>query len=198
MSTANSHTDGSGARSAGNATRAENIPAIERASGRDWSEWIRIFEDADARTLGHAAIARLAAEHMPESLENPFWWAQAAAIAYEQQVGLRVPGQSSSGDFRVSANRTLHLDRDTAIDAWVATHGSTPAHLGHAAGEPRPSRTEKRSFWRFPLENAGRVEISATPSGEGKCIVSVSHQGLPDGERIEEWRAYWKALLAEL
>ena len=181
----------------GNRTRAESIPAIERATGREWSAWVALFEAQGARSLGHGEIARIARAAMPDDLQNPDWWAQATAIAYEQHTGLRVPGQSSGGDFRVSVSRTLPLDRDAAIEAWVSAHGERAEHLGHAPGEPRPSRTEKRSFWRFPLDGAGRVEVSATPKGD-KCILGVSHTGLADGDRIEEWRAYWKALLAEL
>lgn len=181
----------------GNRTRPGNVPALERATGRGWDDWLSIFEAAGARELGHAAIASLARSRMPEDLQNPDWWAQGAAIAYEQHAGLRVPGQSSTGTFRVGASRTLPLDRDAAIETWSAAHGDRSKHLGYAAGEPRRSRTEKRSFLRFDLEGAGRVEVSATPKGE-KTTLAVTHDGVPDGDRIEEWRAHWKALLAAL
>ncbi|WP_255572816.1 hypothetical protein [Leucobacter tenebrionis] len=181
----------------GNRTRAGNVEALERATGRPWSDWLRVFEAAGAREAGHTEIARVARAAMPEDLQNPDWWAQSAAIAFEQHAGLRVPGQSSSGTFRVGASRTLPLDRDAAIEAWAAAHGGRSEHLGHAAGEARRSRTDKRSFLRFDLEGAGRVEVSATPKGE-KTSLAVSQDGLADGERIEEWRAHWKSLLAEL
>lgn len=181
----------------GNRTRAENVPAIERASGRGWGEWVELFDARRAGALGHGEIVRIARSAMPAELQNPDWWAQATAIAYEQHAGLRVPGQSTRGDFRVSASRTLPLDRDAAIEAWAAKHGARAEHLGHAPGPPRPSRTEKRTFWRFALDGAGRVEVSATPKGE-KTSLAVSHDGLADGERVEEWRAHWKSLLAEL
>lgn len=183
------------AGSAGNDTKPGNAAALARATGRPWDDWVRALDAAGARDLDHAAIARLALAEMPQGIDNPEWWAQAASIAYEQQAGLRVPGQSSTGTFRVSASRTVGLDRDAAIEAWVAAHGTVAEHLGHRAGEPRPSRTEKRSFWRFGLEGAGRVEVSATPKGEDRVVLAVSQTGLPDGGRIEEWRAHWKALL---
>ncbi|MBL3699885.1 hypothetical protein [Leucobacter luti] len=182
----------------GNLTRGERVPAIERASGRPWAEWLRLFEAANASTIGHSEIAKVARAALPDSLENPDWWAQGIAIAYEQHAGLRVPGQSTSGTFRVGASRTLPLDRDAAIAAWDAAHGELTEHRGHAAGPARTSRTEKRSFWRFSLDGAGKVEVSATPKGEDRVILAVSQEGLPDGDRIEEWRAHWKALLAEL
>lgn len=185
-------------RAAGNRTRGESIAGIERATERDWNAWVELFEAAGSRELPHSEIAKIARAAMPETLKNPDWWAQGTAIAYEQHAGLRVPGQSSTGTFRVSASRTLPLDRDAAIEAWVAAHGGLAEHLGHAAGEPRPSRTEKRTFWRLPLEGAGTVEISATPKDGGKVTLGVSHDGVPEQAAIETWRAHWKSLLAAL
>lgn len=184
----------------GNRTRAGNVPALERATGRGWAEWVAHFEAHGAAQLGHAEIARVARAAMPDGLQNPDWWAQGAAIAYEQHAGLRVPGQSSSGAFRVSASRSLPLDRDAAVEAWAAGPGSAERHLGHAVASARRSRTEKRTFLRFDLEGAGRVEVAATPNAKdpARSALSVSHGGLPDGEHLEEWRAHWKGLLGEL
>lgn len=133
---------GSG-RGAGNRTRGENIPAIERATGRAWSEWLRFFDQHKASGLPHPEIARLARGEMPAELQNPDWWAQGVA-------------------------------------------------------KPRTSRTEKRSFWRFSLDGAGKVEVAAIDKGDGRASVTVGHDGIPDGEAIEEWRAHWKGLLSEL
>lgn len=62
----------------------------------------------------------------------------------------------------------------------------------------RRSRTDKRTFYRFTLEDAGRVEVSATPNAKdpGKTTLAVSHEGLAEESAIEPWRAHWKALLA--
>lgn len=184
----------------GNRTRAESIPAIERATGRSWKSWVAHFEGHGATSLGHAEIARIARAEMPEELEKPDWWAQATAIAFEQHAGLRVPGQSSTGDFRVGANRTVSLDRDAAVEAWAAGPGAASEHLGRAASGHRRSRTDKRSFFRFELEDAGRVEVSATPHAKdpAKTLLSVSHAGLAEPDGIEAWRAHWKGLLAAL
>lgn len=182
----------------GNQTRPENVPAIERATKRSWDDWMRVFTEAGATQLPHPEIAQIARAAMPHDLKNPDWWAQGTAIAFEQQSGLRVPGQSSTGDFRVSASRTVSLGRDAAIEAWVATHDGRSDHLGHARGAPRSSRTAKRSFWRFPLEGAGTVEIAAFPKSDDKVTLTVSHTGLVTGDRIEDWRSHWKSLLTEL
>lgn len=182
----------------GNQTRPGNIPALERASGRVWIDWLAFFEQNGAAKLTHADIAKLALTQMPEKLENPGWWAQGAAIAFEQHAGLRVPGQSSTGDFRVSASRTLPLERDAAIEQWNTRFGEVARHLGHAVSNVRESRTEKRSFTRFALEGAGNVEIASTSKSDDKSILAVNHTGLVSGDELEVWRAHWKGLLAEL
>lgn len=193
---------GHGDRETGNNTRGERVPAIERATGRSWADWVAVFDAHGARSLGHAEIAKLALATMPHGVENEEWWAQGVAIAFEQHAGLRVPGQSSTGTFRVSASCTLPLDRDAALAAWVDRFGEVTEHLGHAVSGGRSSRTEKRSFWRFSLEGAGKVEVAAAlkdaAKDQAKTILAISQEGMDSGDRIEEWRAYWKAQLAQL
>ena len=114
---------------AGNQTKATSIPAIERASERSWADWLTLFEAEGAAKLPHSEIAKIALAALPESLQNPHWWAQGVAIAFEQHTGLRVPGQSSTGDFRVSASRTMSCNRDEAIERWIARFARS-THLG--------------------------------------------------------------------
>src|SRR5690606_6214607 len=64
----------------GNGTRAGNIPALERATGRSWEQWLEIFTAQNAKEQDHATIARIARAEMPDDLHNPDWWAQGAAI----------------------------------------------------------------------------------------------------------------------
>lgn len=182
---------------AGNQTKATSIPAIERASERSWADWLTLFEAEGAAKLPHSEIAKIALAALPESLQNPHWWAQGVAIAFEQHTGLRVPGQSSTGDFRVSASRTMTCNRDEAIERWIARFaGST--HLGHEAQSVRQSRTEKRSFWRATLDGAGKLEVAAEAKPDGRALVSISQSGLASPDTIEAWRAHWKACLGEL
>lgn len=186
------------AQTSGNRTRPNSIPALERASGRSWDDWLAVFEAAGGTSASHGELAAAAIAAMPSDLENPGWWAQGAAIAFEQHTGMRVPGQLSDGSFGVSASRTLETDRDAAIEAWAALVASAADQRGRAFGEPRTSRTGKRSFWRASLADAGKVEASATPKDEGRITFTVSQSGLADGAEIEAWRSHWKALLARM
>lgn len=184
----------------GNQTRPGNVAALENASGISWQAWLDHFESKGARELGHAEIARIARAFMPETMKSPDWWAQGATIAYEQAVGIRVPGQSSAGSFRVSASKTLAGDRDDLLERWI-THVDGREHLNEATvSQVRRSRTEKRSFWRATLDGVGKVEVavSAKPGDGGKSLVAISHTDLPDEASIEPWRAFWRVSLDEL
>ncbi|MBC9943890.1 hypothetical protein ICL81_05085 [Leucobacter sp. cx-328] len=178
-----------------NATRGANIPALERASNVTWPEWLELFAAANAASLSHGEIATVALARMPAALENPEWWAQMATIAFEQHVGIRRPGQSADGTYRVSASRTIVGDRDAAIEFWAKAALSTN-FLGAERSEPRRSRTDKRTFWRSNLTGLGKLEVAAAVKDETKTIVTMSHEGLPAESDVESWRAFWKEQLA--
>lgn len=178
-----------------NATRGANIPALERASNVTWADWLELFAGANAASLSHAEIAAIALTRMPTALENPEWWAQMATIAFEQHAGIRRPGQSADGTYRVSASRTITGDRDTAIERWAELALDTN-FLGAERSEPRRSRTDKRTFWRSNLTGLGKLEVAAAAKDETKIIVTISHEGLPAESDVERWRAFWKEQLA--
>lgn len=181
-----------------NETRSTSIPSIEKRTGKAWSEWLAYFHEHGAAQLPHPEIAKLALANVPADLENPEWWAQGIAIAFEQQTGLRVPGQASDGTFRVGVSRTLPLNRDEAIELWISTHGPHEDHRGHAVTDTRNSRTAQRTFWRCTLEGAGRLEVAAADKDAERAVLTVELTRLADPDSIEEWRSYWKARLAEL
>ena len=181
-----------------NQTSGERIPAIERATGRPWQDWMDLFTREGAKDLPHPEIAKIARREVPDGVSNPDWWAQSIAIAFEQQLGIRVPGQSSSGDYRVGASRTVELDRDAAIAAWAKLMGTATEHRGYDAVNPRQSRTDKRTFWRANFEGAGSVEAAASAKSAGRSTLAVNHTGLESEAEIEPWRAHWKHWLRQL
>lgn len=176
-------------------TRGASIPALERVSNMTWGEWLELFAAANAATLNHREIADLAAAKMPPELENPHWWAQMATIAFEQHAGIRRPGQSADGTYRVSVSRTIPGDRDAVIEFWAETAAGTD-FLGAKLSEPRRSRTDKRTFWRSNLTGLGKLEVAAAAKDETKVLVTISHEGLADESDVEHWRALWKEQLA--
>lgn len=183
--------------------QAQNPQAIAHGTGRAWEEWVRLLDEAGAAAMDHAAIAKLTYTHMPDQVTNRGWWAQGAAIAYEQQKGLRIPGQSSSGDFQASATKTHSGNRDAALQAWLSLVEDAEEFDGVAfSEEPAVSSTEKWHYWRVALSDGTRVSVNISgkpPTSTGiKSSVAANHTKLSDEATRERWRAFWKAMLADL
>lgn len=179
--------------------KPSNTAGIANATGRPWDDWVEILDAAEARDLNHTAIAALTLKHMPNVVERPEWWAQGTAVAYEQHVGLRVPGQSCSGGFQLSTSRTVAGNMDHALSAWLAVVGGSEEFGGVPIDAPAStSSSEKWRYWRVPLADGTRVSVNITATAGEKSTVGVNHTKLDSPEAIEFWRPLWKQLLAQL
>lgn len=179
--------------------KPSNTAGIASATGRSWDEWVDMLDAAGAREMAHSAIAVLALEQMPESVERREWWAQGTAIAYGQHTGLRVPGQSCTGDFQLSTSRTISADKDAALQAWLDLVADREDFGGVAIAAPgTTSSTEKWRYWRVPLADGTRVSVNISDRPGGKSSVGLTHTKLDSAEAIDYWRPVWKDLLAHL
>lgn len=176
-----------------------NTDAIAAGTGRPWDQWVKLLEQAGARTKDHTTIAALALELMPESVSQKAWWAQSAAVAFEQYAGLRAPGQSSSGDFQFSTTRTVTGDMDNVLQAWLALvtdrdeFGGVPID-----GPPTTSHTDRWRYWRVRLADGSRVVVNIRNKTPEKASLALEHSKLASAEAIETWRPVWKELLATI
>ena len=176
-----------------------NTAAIAQATGRAWDKWFSQLEDTGARTMNHTEIAQKALELMPDATDNKEWWAQGVAVAFEQQAGLRKPGQSSDGDFKFSVSKTFAGDKDAALQAWLDEFGDRTEFNGvEIEGSASTSSTDKWRYWRIKLVDGTRVSVTIGDKPQGKSSLAVEHSKLDSAEAIEYWRPLWKELLAQL
>lgn len=179
--------------------KPSNISAVVTATGRLWDHWVELLDQVGAREMNHSDIAAVALELMPETVEQKQWWAQSVAVAFGQHAGLRVPGQTSTGDFQLSTTRTVVGDKDQTLQAWMAVVGSRTQFGGIAIeGEASTSSTEQWRYWRAALADGTRVVINIRDKPGGKSAVGLQHLKLPSAEAITQWRPVWKDLLAGL
>jgi hypothetical protein len=80
------------------------------------------------------------------------------AVAYEQHIGRRVPGQSGDGSSSVSASRAIPGPLDDALDRWAGVVGSPDEVSGVAVASVQHDRLESddlgehwRAFWKSAL-----------------------------------------------
>lgn len=181
------------------AVKQHSTAGIEEVSGIAWPEWVAHLDEAGAESLTHAEIAKLTYQKMPDTVHNRGWWAQGAAIAYEHQKGLRIPGQASDGKFSASASKTVSGDKDAALARWLEVvsgredFGDVPLE-----GESRTSSTPKWRYWRATLADGTRVEVTISEKSSDKSTVAVQHSKLESEAEIPGWKTVWKDVLSQL
>ena len=142
------------------ATKAQNIASIEKALGEPWADTRARLEAAGGASASHKELADALYPQFDGRVDNHGWWVQGAVVAYEQEIGRRVPGQRADGTFDVAVSRTIPGNRSELIEQFASLVGDT---LNEVAldGDPRTSETAKRSFWRANLDGGIKVEADA-------------------------------------
>ncbi|MDN4474317.1 hypothetical protein QQX09_00450 [Demequina sp. SYSU T00192] len=178
-------------------TEPADAAAIARATGRAWPEWVAAFEAAGGAALDHRALVEVAARDL-RHVDNPGWWAQMTAVAYERHLGRRAVGQRQDGSFEASASRTLGGTLDEAMDAWTAATAprSELAGVPYAA-PPTATATDAYRRWRVALDDGTRVLAQASLRSGG-AVLTLTWSRLGTADDRERARAALKELLAGL
>jgi hypothetical protein len=176
-------------------TRKQDTAGFLKATGRSWEGWIGFLDSIGAADMSHTTIAR----RVHETGFANGWWSQGIAVAYEQHIGRRKPGQRSTGDFEASLTKTLAISREEASAAWLALVDGQDRFGGvGASGEPTTSVTPKRSYWRVSLADGSRVVVAVEAKGPDKAMIALQHAKLETEDRIGHWRKFWKAEFVKL
>ena len=93
--------------------------AVAAATGRGWSEWFAILDDAGAAKMKHADIARMVGEQH----EVSGWWAQTVTVEYERERGLRDVHQTTRG-YEVSVSKTVRSPPTPCSPCGTTTAGA--------------------------------------------------------------------------
>jgi len=171
------------------------IPPIERATGREWSDWMAFMDRISAKELDHQAIAVKVHEELEGNIDNPGWWAQGVTVAYEQEIGRRLPGQRSDGTFEASVSKATHLKMQELMDAWAAFASADSEVQASISGTPRISGTKKRITWRTKAADGSSIIVTSEPKNNDTASLVVQLMGLETPERKDEAREVWASIL---
>jgi hypothetical protein len=171
-------------------TTNARIEAVERATGRSWDEWLAYMDRIGADRLSHHEIATALIEELDGSVDNLGWWAQATAVAYEQHVGRRVPGQRPDGTFQTSVSRSTSLGMEGLMDAWTSFAAVDKAVLSQITGEVRVSGTANRITWRTKARDGASVTVLSEPKKDKSASLIVQHVGTDTLEGSLEAKAW--------
>jgi len=171
-------------------TKPMNIAAMEKHTGKAWSEWVTLLDAAGGRGMPHNEIAIVV-----NKIVNHGWWAQGIAIAYEQHIGRRKPGQKSDGTYEISVSKTLDIAMNLLMDAWADFSASDKDIQKMIAGSPRISGTDKRMNWRAKLKDGTNIAVTAEPRSNGKSAIIIVQSKLAEESDMEKSKTFWKAKL---
>lgn len=185
---------------------------ISLKTGHTWPHWREVLDRFDCASRGHSESAR----HLVDGHGVSEWWAQSLTVRYEQEKGIRAPGQRSDGLFGVSASKTFKVGQEQVWSAittpgilsrWLGAGSSIDAEVGGAfttaSGEAgKVKRVDEPSRLRVewsegPNQRPSQLLIELTPKGD-RTTLSISHDRLPSEDKVEERRSYWRQALESL
>ncbi|WP_159613542.1 hypothetical protein [Glutamicibacter sp. JC586] len=177
--------------------KSSNTGAIANATGITWDRWSTTLKDAKASEMTHKQIADLAFSHMPDSLQNPGWWAQSVAVAFEQEIGRRLPGQAQDGTFQGSVSTTTNDDLDAALAKWIACVENLESFNGQRLDAPaRTSGSERWRYWRASFNDETKTQVDIGLKGDKSSVaINVTKAKTPD--QLSDWKSFWRQMLAE-
>lgn len=170
-----------------------NDLSVQRATGRDWDEWCDLIDTWPGRDGGHAAIAA----HVAEVYGVGGWWSHGVAVGYERITGRRGVNQMADGTFSAGKTRTVTVDVDALRASIIDDLDRRELFPGlETTLRSKPTSKALRVGVAIDGEAIGSVLFSFAPKGDGRVVISLSHDGLPDSAAVERWKQYWADWLA--
>lgn len=165
--------------------------ALHKATGRGWQEWFAILDGAEVSKKSHKEMAKwIYDEHLEDG-----WWAQTIVVGYEQERGLRKPGQRVDGSFSVSVSKTIAASASTlyriwteepAREKWLGEHSSLVISTANADKNIRGKWAE------------ASINVYFYRKGADKTQVTIQLDKLSRAGDAERERAFWKGALSRL
>ena len=177
-------------------TTNARIEAVERATGRSWDDWLAFMDSIGAERLSHHEIASALITELEGMVDNLGWWAQATAVAYEQSVGRRVPGQRPDGTFQTSVSRSSTLGMEALIRAWTDFAATDREVLDRITGDVRVSGTTNRHTWRAKGRDGTAYTVISEPKKDGTASLIVQILGTATLEDNVEAKEAWTSITA--
>lgn len=166
------------------ALAGQSDESVQRATGRNWSEWVALLDAVDAHTWPHPDIARWIRANVDDVSG---WWSQSVTVGYERIKGLRAVGQRRDGSYEINRSRTIRADL-AAVYRACADPAQWPSWMPGADGEVT-STIEDRSV-RIAWHDGTRVQLYLTDKGD-RVSLAAQHGGLDDPDAADAAKADW-------
>jgi len=185
---------------------ASSEAAVVKKTGHGLAHWFAVL-DAFKSAKGHTDRA----QHLYDKHGVPGWHAQGITVAYERARGLRMPNQSSAGDFQVSASKAIAASAAKIVAAfsharrraaWLSGADPELARALDAAFKgPKPRAFRVKDALNADLRyrwDGSAVQINVAGKRKGNTTVTAANTKLADAAQIEDRRSRWRPALAAL
>lgn len=158
-------------------------------TGRSARDWFELLDAEAATRLSHDQIVAL----LVDVYEAPEWGAQAVAVRYQHDHGIRLPGEQDDGTFTVSASRSVRGSASELLDVVVL--GATAlVKQDPEAVHRQPERTT--ATWSLP--NGEALEARVVPGAQDRCAVTLTESGIRLPERVADVRRALEKVVARV
>ncbi|MCW2912715.1 MAG: hypothetical protein JWN52_783 [Actinomycetia bacterium] len=164
---------------------------LRERTGRGWDEWFALLDTWGATERTHTQIARwLMQEHQVDN-----WSAQNVTVGYEQERGMRTPGQNSAGYYSATGSKTIAVSVDRLYQAFA----DTAVRERWLPGELRVrTATAPKSFRADWQDGSTRIAVGFIAKGDAKAQVALVHEKLTDADTAAQMKAFWRERLTAL
>ncbi len=156
--------------------------SVEKATGRNWSQWVAVLDAQHAMDKAHRDIAKAVG-----ALGAGSWWSQMVTVGYERIRGLRERGQQRSGDFRASKSRTFNVPLETLFKAFASAR---TRNRWLPRGVTLKSSTPLKRM-RLAWTDGSIATLGFLSKGKSKASVAVDHEKLPDKAAATAMKQSW-------
>lgn len=165
--------------------------AVQAKTGKNWSQWFAILDEAGAKKMSHQEIVKL----LNSKHDVGPWWQQMVTVTYEQARGLRQKHEKPSG-YEISVSRTVNAPL-ASVYKKVANEKTRSLWLSEGGVTIKKSTLNKsmRMTWK---DGKTSLQISFLGKGDGKSQVVVQHSKLPDAKAAAKMKSYWGKALDRL
>lgn len=179
-------------------TKPSNITGIEEATHRSWEDWVQFLDRSGASELDHTHIAELVHGELEGHIESAGWWSQSVAVAYEQHIGRRAPGQKNDGSYEVTVTKIVPGTKQDVFALWTEAHGDATLFDSQLIENVRTSMTPVRSYWRADFKDGSRLAVAVEQRSPEKAMISVTHTKIGSEKTKDSWQRFWRETIDKL
>jgi hypothetical protein len=165
--------------------------SVKKATGRTWSMWVALLDNADAKQMSHPALTK----HIRDAFDTPSWWTQMVAVGYERIRGLRAQGQQRSGDWSITKSKTVGVPLAKLYAAFK--NPRTRAKWMPGVKLTVRGATPNKSM-RLRWDDGAPIDVGFMAKGESKSQVALEHRKLASKADADRLRAFWTERLNAL